>query len=64
MNIDTLLERLRREGKVTELSDEQVAAIDKHMSDGMRGFRAELRRKQAQSEADLAKIVLTGLPPR
>lgn len=54
----TILDRLRAEGKVTELSDEEVAAIDKHMSDAMRGFRSELRRKQAQSEADLAKIVL------
>jgi hypothetical protein len=53
-----LFEQLEREGKVTQLSDEQVAAIDKHVSDAMRGFRAELRRKQAQSEADTAKIVL------
>jgi len=54
----SIIDRLRAEGKVTELSDEQMAAIDMHMSKEMRGFRSELRRKQAQSEADTARIIL------
>ena len=54
-----IIDRLRVEGKVTELSGEQIAAIDSHISGIMHPFRAELRRKQAQSEADLAKIILT-----
>lgn len=54
-----IIDRLRVEGKVFELSDEQVRAIDEHISREMRGFRAELRLKQAQSEADTARIVLT-----
>lgn len=58
-----IIDRLRAEGKVTELSDEQVRAIDEHISKEMRGFRAELRRKQAQSEADTARIVLTRTTP-
>lgn len=53
-----MLDKLREEGKVTQLTDEQVAAINKHIGDEMRGFRAQLRRKQAQSEADLAKVIL------
>lgn len=52
------------EGKVTRLSDEEVAAIAKHLNDAMHGFRAELRRKEAQSWADTAKIILTPVAPR
>ena len=55
----SVYERLKSEGKVTQLTDEQVRAINEHIDKCMRGFRAELRRKQAQSEADTAKIVLT-----
>lgn len=57
--VDEMLERLQAEGKITELSDEQVAAIDKRIRDEMRAYRAALRRKQAQSEMDTAKIILT-----
>jgi hypothetical protein len=56
--IDELYERLESEGKLTRLSDEQLANLDAHISKEMSGFRAELRRKQAQSQADLEKIVL------
>jgi hypothetical protein len=56
--VDELYERLDREGKLTRLSDEQLANLDAHISKAMGDFRAELRRKQAQSEADTGKIVL------
>lgn len=54
-----IIEKLRLEGKVTELSDEQVAEIRKHIEDDMREFRMELYRKQRQSERDLRAIILS-----
>lgn len=56
--IDELHERLANDGRLTELSDSQIRAIDEHVSEKMREFRVDLRRKQAQSIADTARIVL------
>lgn len=56
--IDELLEQLQKGGEITQLTDEEVMAIDEHISKDMRRFRQELRRKEAQSEVDLAKIIL------
>lgn len=57
--VDELYDRLRAEGKVTELPAEQVAEMYARIDKEMREFRTELRRKQAQSYADTARIILT-----
>lgn len=58
MKYESILDRLRREGKVIVLSDEEQTAIKEHMSKAMAGFKADLRRKERQSERDLHAIIL------
>lgn len=47
--VDKLLDRLRKEGKITELSDEQVMAIDAHIRKDMEEFRAEMYRRESRN---------------
>lgn len=56
--VDELLAQLESEGRVIHLTDEQILEMDRHIGQAMAEFRIELRRKQAQSEMDTAKIVL------
>lgn len=57
-NVDLLFEKLKLEGRLTELSESEVAAIDKHLRDIMVPYRQELALKSAKSLEDLRKIVL------
>ena len=56
--IEELFERLESEGKLTVLPADTVAEFYQRISIEMSICRHELARKAAQSEGDLAKIVL------
>jgi len=56
--IEELYEQLKRDGRLTVLSPAEVAAINSRIREAMEACRRELARKAAQSEDDLAKIIL------
>lgn len=57
--ISQLYDQFEKQGKLIELTDDEIIDIRDHIHRDMENFRLELLRKQKQSEKDTHAIILT-----